>query len=351
MNRKFLQTLSAHRIEVLVHIGIWSLFLGSFFIKPNSSTPQRVIFTAFLLLAFYTNILLLIPSLLKKKKWFYYIISLLVVILVCNALRSLSLLLYFESIDTPFYFKEEFLRWTFLEYQSFDRFVFSPNSWMIYLSFAYMLIKEWMTNEQIKDRLKTERNTMELAFLKSQLNPHFLFNTLNNVYALALEERAQRTSEAVARLGALMRYNLHDSQSDQISLTKEIDYIEKYIELQKLRIANQENVSLNVDFNLKELKTQKIAPMVLLPLIENAFKYGVSTVKASLINIKLNVVGDTLELEVKNSKNNSNGQEGGLGLKNLQTRLRSMYPQRHTLHIVNEENYYLVNLQLRLNND
>jgi two-component system LytT family sensor kinase len=348
MHRKFLQNLSAHRIEVLVHIIIWSPFLGALIIQPNSSAPQRAIFTAFLLVAFYTNILILIPSLFKKKKWFSYFISLIMVLLVTNALRSLSLLLYFVAINAEFDFKKEFVRWMFLEYRSFDRFVFSPNSWMIYLSFTYMLIKDWLANEQIKSRLTAERDTMELAFLKSQVNPHFLFNTLNNVYALALEERAQRTSEAVTQLGALMRYNLHDSQADYIFLSKEIDYIEKYIELQKLRIANQENISLKVNFDIDELKSQKIAPMILLPMIENAFKYGVSAVKASLIQISLGITGDTVTLEVKNSKNNTNGQEGGIGLKNLRTRLKSLYAGKHSFDTADDENYYTANLKIIL---
>src|SRR5688572_16115689 len=160
MNITFLQKLSAHRLEVLVHIIIWSPFVGALIIQPNSSAPQRAIFTAFLVVAFYVNILVLIPSLLKKKKWIYYVLSLVIVILVTNALRSLSLLLYFKITNAQFDFKEEFLRWMFLEYRSFDRFVFSPNSWMIYLSFTYMLVKDWLANEQIKNRLTAERNTM-----------------------------------------------------------------------------------------------------------------------------------------------------------------------------------------------
>jgi LytS/YehU family sensor histidine kinase len=193
---------------------------------------------------------------------------------------------------------------------------------------------------------------MELAFLKSQVDPHFLFNTLNNIYALALEEKADRTADGVAKMGTLMRYTLHDSQADRILLQKEITYIEKYIELQRIRIAEGANVKITTNFDMDNVGSEKIAPMMLIPFIENAFKYGISAIAPSYILVDLRLESKTLLLQVRNSVHDlKDVEQGGIGLKNVQNRLRLLYPGRHRLACEKSAQEYTVHLELDLMHD
>jgi LytS/YehU family sensor histidine kinase len=257
--------------------------------------------------------------------------------------------LYFQSLAGEYNFLATFSKWAFIDYTSFDRFIFSPTSWILWLSLAYRFIKDWLIHEQIQTKLKSEKISLELAFLKSQLNPHFLFNTLNNLYALALEEKAQRTADGVATMGALMRYSLHDSQTERILLSKEIDYLERYIELQKLRIVEIMDIAVTIDFQTNQITNEKIAPMILLPFIENAFKYGISTIYPSLISVVLRLKGNLLLLEVSNSIHHTiNGSQGGIGLSNVRKRLQLIYPGQHTLECTKNNNTYYVRLEINI---
>jgi two-component system, LytTR family, sensor kinase len=219
---------------------------------------------------------------------------------------------------------------------------------VIYLSFAYLLIKDWIINERVKSKLESEKLSMELAFLKAQVNPHFLFNTLNNLYALSLEEKAQRTSDAITKMGALMRYNLHDAQAERILLTKELDYLDQYIELQKLRIVKQSQISFYTNVQPGNC-TAKVAPMILLPFIENAFKYGVSTVGETRIQAEAVLVQDTFKLTVKNTLHkNPERVESGIGLKNVRNRLELIYGGKYALKQTKDDEEYSIELELDL---
>ncbi len=230
--------------------------------------------------------------------------------------------------------------------------MFSGTAWIVYISFAYRFIKDWFVNEQVRKQLIAEKLTMELALLKAQVNPHFLFNTLNNVYSLALSEKAENTANSVEKLGALMRYSLHDAQADCILLSKELDYLERYVDLQKLR-TTPDRLTVKVRMDVGEISSQKIAPMILIPFVENAFKYGVSTAKVSQITIDITYAAGALSLSVQNnihSQQVSNSDEvpSGLGLANLQERLRLIYPGRHRLVHGAAGNTYRVELDVTL---
>lgn len=190
---------------------------------------------------------------------------------------------------------------------------------------------------------------MELAYLKSQVNPHFLFNTLNSLYALALVEKAVVTADGVAKMGTLMRYSLHDSQAEKISLNKEIHYIENYIELQKLRISEAVKPNIEVVIDIDENNNQKIAPMLLMPFIENAFKYGISSSNKNAISIKISLAGNLLELVVSNLIHKIKMlDESGIGLKNVENRLQLIYPNRFSLKCSKKENVFIVHLNIKL---
>jgi LytS/YehU family sensor histidine kinase len=350
MNLSHLRIILSKRHEWLFHVGLWTFFIGERWFNQHPSAARDSIIAIFTIIPLYVNIFFLIPKYFKRRFWLKYFACLLLTIFLANVLRSTFIILYLDLSGYPLEFKTEFIKWLFIEYSSYDQFIFSPNSWIIYLSFAYMLIKDWITNEKVNSMLEAEKLSMELAFLKAQVNPHALFNTLNNLYALALEEGAQRTSDGLTKLGVLMRYNLHDSQAERILLSKEIDYLEKYIELQKLRIIADANVNIKIEFEMNNVTTEKIAPMILLPLLENAFKYGISTIDGTFIEVSLKLSQGVLHLTVKNSiHRNRAADSGGIGLKNVQKRLRLIYPDRHKLEIFKEANMYTANIQLNLN--
>lgn len=192
-----------------------------------------------------------------------------------------------------------------------------------------------------------EKIQAELSYLKAQINPHFLFNTLNSIYALALVE-SPATANALVNLSSFLRYVIQDSQQNQVSLRHELDYIRQYIALQKLRLDD----TVQVDFSLDgTVNGQQIAPLLLISFIENAFKYGVSPQEPSAIGILIAVQGQELTCHVTNNKVRvfqPTAVASGIGLANTRARLALLYPRRHQLHISDTSERFTVDLSLTL---
>lgn len=195
-------------------------------------------------------------------------------------------------------------------------------------------------------QIESEKKALELSFLKSQIQPHFLFNTLNSIYALALE-KSEYTAKAVVKLSDMMRYVINDAGKDFVPLTHEIAYIRNYIDLQALRIT--EKVNLETDIK-GDFASEEISPMILVTFIENAFKYGVNPDKESLIVIRIHCNDSELELFVYNDKTGAdNVQEVmQIGVKNTMERLDHVYPGRYNLRMTENENNYTLTLKIRL---
>ncbi|MFT3751256.1 MAG: histidine kinase [Agriterribacter sp.] len=196
-------------------------------------------------------------------------------------------------------------------------------------------------------RVEKEKVDRELSYLKAQINPHFLFNTLNSIYALAIN-KSDDTATAVVKLSGMMRYVLSDAAQEYVPLEKEINYIRDYIELQELRFGE----SMRLDFMVKgDLHGKKIAPLILIAFVENAFKYGVNAEEESLIDIAVNVTNNVLTMEIYNHKVKRNGNmdsQHGLGIANTKNRLELLYPSRHIIEIKNTEKDFTVLLTLNL---
>jgi hypothetical protein len=191
-----------------------------------------------------------------------------------------------------------------------------------------------------EDRLKSE-----LSYLKAQINPHFLFNTLNSIYALAVQ-KSDAAPESVTKLAAIMRYVITDAASDLVSLEKEINYVSSYIELEKLRLTSRVSLQYNVTGNFVG---HRISPMVLIPLVENAFKHGVSTSEDSQIEINIRLESKTLTLHVRNTKiKRDKADSTGLGIENVKRRLNLLYTGKHDLSISETEKDFSANLVLIL---
>jgi len=177
----------------------------------------------------------------------------------------------------------------------------------------------------------------DLKLLQSQINPHFLFNVMNTIYGIALQEYAERTAEGIQKLGDMMRFMLHENQQDSILLAREIEYLKEYIDLQTLRTAPVEMIKITYEIP-EVLESHAIAPMLLIPFIENAFKHGISLNKPSWIRIHLNIDKDILKLSVYNSIHRLNERDpesnkSGLGLDNVKHRLNLLYQGNYELHI------------------
>lgn len=197
------------------------------------------------------------------------------------------------------------------------------------------------------------KSNANLDFLRSQINPHFLFNALNTLYGTALVENAPHTSEGIQRLGDMMRFMLHENSQDKIALTKEVAYLQNYISLQRLR--TQSSPDIQIDVNMNELHcNMEIAPMLLIPFVENAFKHGISLRSRSRISVSLYCDNGKIFFDVYNSiherPENDPEKEGfGIGLTNVKDRLALLYPGHHELSIRKTATEFFVHLTIDVN--
>ncbi len=198
---------------------------------------------------------------------------------------------------------------------------------------------------------RVDEGSAKLSLLRMQINPHFLFNILNTLYGTALQENAERTSEGIQKLGDMMRFMLHENNLDKIPLAKEKEYLINYVDLQVLRIKSHSNVDIDFRHN-NENCTGEIAPMLLIPFVENAFKHGISFQKKSWVKINLRCTEGTIYLDVNNSIHRSNeddpeSKSNGIGLDNVKQRLQLLYPGKHELVIRENEVEYYVHLTIQ----
>ncbi len=217
----------------------------------------------------------------------------------------------------------------------------------------------WLLYQQRKDRILKLRglekalvkSKADLQFLRSQINPHFLFNTLNTLYGTALQEGAVNTASGIQELGDMMRFMLHENVLDFIQMNREIEYLKNYISLQKLR--TQSSAEITIEDNIEEQSCQhQIAPMLLIPLVENAFKHGISLKKRSWIKIKLDCNEKEIRFEVRNSMhtkrdNDPEKERSGIGLKNVIERLKLIYPGKHEIAVDADDKEFFVQLLIK----
>jgi hypothetical protein len=196
-------------------------------------------------------------------------------------------------------------------------------------------------------QVEKEKLNAELSYLKAQINPHFLFNTLNSIYSLAIL-RSDETPNAVVKLSDMMRYITTETQNEFVSLEKELAYVGNFIALQKIRLGNTVEVNYSV---AGEMRDKKIAPLLLIPFVENAFKYGVNPEEPSAIIISILIRDKELTLHVINKKVNidySKGSKSGHGIENTKHRLQLCYPGRYKLRIDDTHAEYSVHLNITL---
>ncbi|MGZ3755085.1 MAG: sensor histidine kinase [Mucilaginibacter sp.] len=212
------------------------------------------------------------------------------------------------------------------------------------LSIAVTTVQKWQLTEQKMIKAEAEKAHAELSFLKAQINPHFLFNTLNNIYALSVTD-SENTSASIMKLSNIMRYVTDDVTENQVSLQREIDCINDYIELQRLRLGKKTKLNFTVT---GDIGSKKIAPLVLMTFIENVFKYGISKHEAASIDVSIKATENKIIFYCQNTifDNGSSAKSTGIGIDNTRKRLAHIYPGRYKMDISSRDNLFTVKLEI-----
>jgi LytS/YehU family sensor histidine kinase len=213
------------------------------------------------------------------------------------------------------------------------------------------VMSDWIKHQKDKQRLQNEKLVSELKFLRSQINPHFLFNTLNNIYSLSLQ-KSDKAPEIILKLSEILRYMLYECNGPFVSLENEINYIKNYLELERLRQSEHTKIEFDVEGDVEDVM---LAPFLFTPFLENAIKHGVNTViENPCIKINIRVKGKILRLRVSNTKKEIKDKpqlkkkSGGIGLVNLERRLKLLYPEKYKLKIENTPTKYTIYLDLMI---
>ena len=337
------------RIRILQHLVFWSIAV--YFLLRNFKTSSELaptdyiytgVFSVFLIVAVYINLLILVPQFFHESRYGFYILFL-VTLLGLITYGQIALFDFIvEHLFPGYYLISYFDYWETLNYFI----IFIGLTSLFHFSKSWFLYKE---SEANLIEIRKEKVEAELTALKNQINPHFLFNSLNSIYAMVLN-KSDLAPDALIKLSDAMRYVIYESNHEHVDLQKEIDFIENYIELQRLRMSAKDSLKFNV---IGEIHHQKIAPLLLIPIIENCFKYGIKgETEESYVDIKIEID----EQKIAMSTNNNIGfvyeversKPKGTGLQNLKKRLELIYPDKHALIIEKLSNSFLVNLMIEL---
>lgn len=220
--------------------------------------------------------------------------------------------------------------------------------YLLYIAFFTLIMYIWQSRKREVELEKWQRET-EIQTLKAQLNPHFLFNSLNTIYSSALTEKDTSTAQLVQQLSGILRHSVEEVQQEKTDIQKELTFIEKYIALQRARLPEHPNVSIQSTL-FWDQEPADIAPLLLIPLIENAFQYGISIDEPSFVHVDLRVEDRKLHLTVENSitTHHSEKKGAGTGLKNTEKRLALLYPDRYSLHCDRQKDTFEIDLTLQL---
>ena len=335
------------RNETLLHVIFWVVYLTnevvSFMLSSGYDDGAQHIVLKELLLhipiigVFYFNYSFLIPRYLLKKR--YIVFAIWVVILF----PTRYVLYYLDSIFLDWYFGTEnmFVDYTMMSWASI---VFNTLFYLL-ISTGAKFTRDWFYNRKRIEELEQQQQDAELSLLQYQISPHFLFNTLNNIYSL-VQRKAEEAPEAVLKFSNIMRYAMKDTFEGEVSLQHEVDYLRSFIELHRLRLERPEIVAFEVEGEVSEVY---VPPMLLIPFVENAFKHGDTSSPKAFISIRLRISGAKLEFTVHNRVvERKKDDTTGIGIPNVTRRLELLYPDKHTLDIASSREEYRVALTLDL---
>jgi hypothetical protein len=336
--------------QVLFNLLLWGMWMGLPLLSPVHQTHENPhphphqnpefsehiwVELMTVMPLFYVITLVLIPYVFKKKGVWLFCASLIIT-------------------NVGFFFLQTLYHHLFLEFEhqhgsAPEMLGVFPLIMVSAIASAYGLLVEYSEQESRKVEKAREQMSAELAFLRSQISPHFIFNILNSIVYLIRTKASEKAEDVTMRLSSLMRYMLYDSDQTMVPLTNEMAYLENYIDLQKMRFDG------NVDFVFTvkgDAAGQLIEPMLLIPFVENAVKHGVGLVNKPFIHIDLEFTNQGLHFQVKNKKGKEEqvfkDPSSGIGLKNVKRRLELLYPQKHQLTIQEDDVNFSVDLTLTL---
>lgn len=304
---------------------------SAFFFYLFAQTATGILL--FLLPPIYFSVYFLVPALLQKKRYLLFGLGMVGVAVIWG---------WFVSFFEP---------WTDAHWFGMVSEQKNPEDGILVISFLLILTVminlsyRWFYQQSILKRLENERLNKELSLLKNQINPHFFFNTLNNLYALSLE-KSEETPEVILKLSEMMRYAIYECQEPYVPLTSEVKYLESYIALQQIR---QHEGTVIFDHELTHSQAM-IAPMLLIVFVENAYKHGVDKVtEGSFVRIDLRADKSSINFIIENNFGKSDeATQGGLGLENVKRRLSLIYPDKYQLSARSEGNIFKVSLHIQL---
>ena len=331
--------------RIVYHTFFWVVLFLILLVWEGTSNGLYFSFTnelinlLFYMVIVYFNLKYLIPQYLYEDKIWTYLGLLLLATLVLTPIKLII-----------FYFK-------FNQYPALQNNLVTTQWSQFLLTFFITsastvgkIISDWTADRRERQELKTKTMQSELKFLKTQINPHFLFNTLNSLYALTLK-KSDNAPQIVIQLSEMMRYMLYECNESSVLLSNEVKYIQNYLALERLR--QSEGIEINFQVH-GDVSGKKIAPLLFTPFLENSFKHGLNNqIKEGYVNILLEVEDDSLLFFIENSKpssipTQSRKRSGGIGLTNLRRRLKILYPDRHKLEIHDTPNSYSVSLEISL---
>ncbi len=332
-----------------MHTLVWSflfalpLLLHKQYDKPHTdhSRPDTANLTWFFLICdvawiilFYSNSFIFIPKFFLKGKGWIFMLTQLGALAITWLLHNL---LFAVLVDKPSYDIGKFFMYNVFPYM-----------FILASSLAYQLIKDKLAADKLVKERENETLKTELSLLRSQVSPHFMFNVLNNMVALARKNSEQLESSLI-KLSSLMRYMLYEADEEKVSLEKEVDYLQSYIDLQQQRFGKK--LKVNVTMHAPD-KQYELEPMLLIPFVENAFKHGTGMIENPTIDIELEVQKNILRFTVRNKYDPASEEikdkTSGIGLNNVQRRLNLLYGNNHSLMINRQDNAFVVSLQIFL---
>ena len=349
--------LNARKIEILLYGLVWLLvFSISVFNGRNLNTTdwdriiREWIHLLWFLFIFLINVFVLVPQLLFKKKYLYYLAASISIILIVIGvqiilqsrllpIRELSnVILPNVNIVTP---PPKPLFMVII-----DNFIIAIL--MIGTGTASQLVSKWLNEEKLRKDIEKEQLKTNLALLRHQVSPHFFMNTLNNIHAL-IDINPEDAKDSIIRLSTLMRYLLYDSAQNKINFQKEMEFINSFITLMRLRFSDKVHISVIVPEQIPDIQ---ISPMLFISFLENAFKHGVSYQSESFIFFEIKVFEKFLQCTIKNSKHlltqSQYGEYSGIGLDNIKKSLKLLYNEDFKLIVLDKENEFEINLTIPL---
>ena len=339
-----------HRNRVVfLHLSFWCVYVSFLLFQITSRRGRELdlervitiatIQTTFAVIASYLNYFIFLPRFLRRRNVWLYLLEFIVPFSVVMIVR-LTLERYFiDGLSGT----EEYLYTT-----RFVVFVITTNFFIVVFVAMLRFAVDWLEFEAKKNEVENEKLTAELNFLKAQINPHFLFNTLNNLYYLAYS-KSENTTEVIAKLSQMMRYMIYDSNHPKVLLSKEIEYMRNYISLERLRLNDQIPIKFEVKGNTENVW---ITPLIFITFLENAFKHGVSNSNPKAwVNIAIDLSDHECIYTVENSRSTEQkdgSEKSGIGLQNVKRRLELSYPEKYKLVTEDTREKYLVKLNLSI---